>query len=113
TTQFLSAKHFLPTLRESEHGKLISVTSCMVNFYMEEMSAYSVMKAAAEMFIRTVAVEENDTGVQVNMYDLLNATSEVNTEGAHEPMDIIDVVVDLADAETVEKHGEIINPNVE
>jgi len=85
----------------------------MVNFYMEGMSAYSAMKAAAEMFIRTVAVEEKDTGVQVNMYDPLNAKSEGNPDGAHEPMDIIDVLVDLAAAETVEKHGEIIKPNVE
>src|SRR5699024_10781165 len=113
TTQFLSAKQFLPTLRGSEHGKFISVTSCMVNFYMEGVSAYSAMKAAAEMFIITVAVEEKDTGVQVNMYDPLNAKSEGNTDGAHESMDIIDVLVDLAAAETVEKHGEIIKQNVE
>lgn len=113
TTQFLSAKHFLPILRESDHGKFISVTSGMVNFYMEGMSAYSAMKAAAEMFIRTVAIEEKDTGVQVNMYDPLNAKSEGNPDGAHEPMDIVDVLVDLAAAETVEKHGEIIKPNVE
>src|SRR5699024_665037 len=113
TTQFLSAKHFLPILRESEHGKFISVTSCMVNFYMEGMSAYSAMKAAAEMFSRTVAVEEKDTGVQVNMYDTLSAKSEGNPAGAHEPMDIVDVLVDLAAAEIVEKHGEIIKPNVE
>src|SRR5699024_867123 len=113
TTQFLTVKHFLPMLRGSEHGKLISVTSGMVNFYMEGMSVYSAMKAAAEMFIKTVAVEEKDTGVQVNMYDPLNAKSEGNPDGAHEPMDIVDVLVDLAAAETVEKHGEIIKPDVE
>lgn len=113
TTQFLSAKHFLPMLRESDHGKFISVTSGMVNFYMEGMSAYSAMKAAAEMFIRTVAEEEKETGVQVNMYDPLNAISEGNPDGAHDPMDIVDVLVDLAAAETVEKHGEIIKPDVE
>src|SRR5699024_10433187 len=113
TTQFLSAKHFLPTLREREHGKFISVTSCMVNFYMEGMSAYSAMKAAAEMFIRTVAVEEKDRGVQVNVYDPRNAISEGNPDGTHEPIDIIDVLVYLAAAETAEKHGQIIKPNVE
>lgn len=113
TTQFLTVKQFLPMLRESEHGKLISVTSGMVHFYMEGMSVYSAMKAAAEMFIKTVAVEEKDTGVQVNMYDPLNAKSEGNPDGAHDPMDIVGVLVDLAAAETVEKHGEIIKPDVE
>lgn len=112
TTQFLTSKHFLPMLRESEHGKLISVTSGMVNFYMEGMGAYSAMKAAAEMFIKTVAVEEKDTGVQVNMYDPLNAVSEGNPDGAHKPMDIVGVLVDLAAATTIEKHGEIIKPEV-
>src|SRR5699024_5557785 len=106
--QLLSSTPFLQILRGSEHGKFISVTSRMVNFYMAGMSAYSAMKAAAGMFIRTVAVEEKDTGVQVNMYDPLNAKSEGNPAGAHEPMDIVDVLVDLAAAEIVEKHGEII-----
>lgn len=113
TTQFLATKQFLPMLRESKHGKLISVTSGMVNFFMEGMGAYSASKAAAEKLMNTVAVEEEKNNVQVNMFDPLNAVSEGNPDGEHEPMDIVGVLVDLAAAETVVKHGEIIKPNLD
>lgn len=113
TTQFLTAKYFLPLLRESDHGKLISVTSGMVNLYFEGMGAYSASKAAAEMLMRTVAVEEEKNNVQVNMFDPLNAITEGNPEGAYDPIDLVGGLVDLAAATTVEKQGEIIKPDVE
>ena len=113
TTQFLATKQFLPMLRESKNGKLISVTSGMVNFFMEGMGAYSASKAAAEKLMKTVAVEEEKNNVQVNMFDPLNAKSEGNPDGELEPMDIVGVLVDLAASETIVKQGEIIKPDVE
>ncbi|WP_156645627.1 SDR family NAD(P)-dependent oxidoreductase [Lentibacillus sp. JNUCC-1] len=111
-TQVLATRELLPILRESKSGKLISVTSGMVNFFMEGMGAYSATKAAAEKMMKTVAEEEKDTGVQVNMFDPLNAISEGNPQGQYDPMDIVGVLVDLAAAPGVEKHGEIIKPEV-
>lgn len=111
-TQLVMTKAFLPKLRESEHGKLISVTSGMVNFFMEGMGAYSATKAAAEALMRTVAEEEKKNGVQVNMFDPLNAKSEGNPQGEHKPADIVDVIIELASATTMDRHGEIVKPNV-
>lgn len=111
-TQLVMTKACLPMLRESENGKLISVTSGMVNFFMEGMGAYSASKAAAEALMKTVAEEEKENGVQVNMFDPLNAKSEGNPQGQYEPSEIVDVVVDLAAAPTMERQGEIVKPNV-
>lgn len=111
-TQLVMTKACLPMLRDSEHGKLISVTSGMVNFFMEGMGAYSASKAAAEALMRTVAEEEKENGVQVNMFDPLNAKSEGNPQGQYEPAEIVDVIVDLAAATTMDRHGEIVKPNV-
>lgn len=112
TTQFLTAKQFLPMLRESDNGKLISVTSGMVNLFYNSMSAYSATKAAAEKLMKTLAVEEEANNVQVNLFDPLNAKSEGNPDGAYEPMDIVGGLVDLAAATSVVKQGEIIKPDV-
>lgn len=113
TTQFLTAKQFLPMLRESDNGKLISVTSGMVNLFYNSMGAYSASKAAAEKLMKTVAVEEEKNNVQVNMFDPLNAKSEGNPDGAYEPMDLVGELVDLAAATSVVKNGEIIIPKVD
>lgn len=112
TSQFLATKTFLPLLRKSENGKVIAVTSGMVNFFMKGMGAYSASKAAVEALMKTVAEEEKDTGIQVNLFDPLNAVSEGNPQGQYEPLDIVDVLIDLAAATSVIKHGEIIKPQV-
>lgn len=112
TSQFLATKTFLPMLRESENGKLISVTSGMVNFFMSGMGAYSASKAAVEALMKTVAEEEKENGVQVNLFDPLNAVSEGNPQGQYDPMDIVGILIDLAAATSVEKHGEIVKPEV-
>lgn len=112
TSQFLATKYALPLLRESENAKIISVTSGIVNFFMEGMGAYSAGKGAAELLMKTVAVEEEKNNIQVNMFDPLNAISEGNPGGAHDPMDLVGVLVDLAAASSLEKHGEIIKPDI-
>lgn len=81
---------------ESENAKLISVTSGIVHFFMEGYGPYSASKAAAEALMKTVAVEEEKNNIQVNMFDPLNAISEGNSGGAHDPMDLVGVLVDLA-----------------
>lgn len=112
TSQFLVTKQFLPILRENGNGKIISVTSGMVNFFMEGMGAYSATKGAAEALMKTVAVEEEKNKVQVNMFDPLNAVSEGNPDGEHDPSNLVSVLVDLAAANTVERTGEIIKPEL-
>lgn len=113
TTQLLTSQAFLPLLRKSDQAKLISVTSGMVNFFMEGMGAYSASKAANEALIKTIAVEEEENNVQVNMFDPLNAKSEGNPDGEHDPIDIVGVLVDLAASPTVVKSGEIIKPDLD
>lgn len=112
TSQFLTTKQFLPMLRDSGNGKIISVTSGMVNFFMEGMGAYSASKAAVEALMKTVAEEEKANNIQVNMFDPLNAITEGNPDGEHEPMDIVGVLTDLAAVSSVEKSGEIIKPQL-
>lgn len=112
TSQLLVTRTFLPLLRKSENGKIIAVTSGMVNFFMKGMGAYSASKAAVEALMKTVAEEEKDSGIQVNLFDPLNAVSEGNPQGQYEPLDIVHELVDLAAAPSVVKHGAIIKPEV-
>ncbi|AIF43970.1 SDR family oxidoreductase [Virgibacillus sp. SK37] len=112
TTQFLTTRACLPLLRKSENGKVISVTSGMVNFFMKGMGAYSASKAAVEALMKTVAEEEKDNGIQINLFDPLNVVSEGNPDGEYEPAEVVGVLVDLAAAESVQKHGEITKPEV-
>lgn len=112
TTQLLATKHFLPLLRESNHGKIISVTSGVVHFFMEGYGPYSASKAAVEALMKTVAVEEKDNNIQVNLFDPLNAISEGNPAGEHDPLELVGVLVDLAASSTVVKSGEIIKPDL-
>ena len=112
TSQLVMTKASLPLLRESDNGKVISVTSGMVNYFMEGMGAYSATKAAAEALMKKVAVEEEANGVQVTLFDPINVVSEGNPQGEHAAMDVAKSVAELAAAPSLEKQGEIVKPQV-
>lgn len=95
TSQFLMTKAFLPALRRSEGGKIISITSGMAHFYMEGFSAYSAGKAAVEAFIKVVAEEEKKNGIEVKLFDPGNVISEANPNGEEDAMEAAKRVQEL------------------
>lgn len=113
TSQFLTTKEALPLLRESKAGKIISVTTGVVHFSMKGLGSYSASKAASEVMMKTIAVEEEKNNVQVNLFDPLSTRSEANPNGRYEPKDIVGVLVDLVASKTIVKNGEIIKPEID
>ena len=93
TTQFLVTQTFLPELRKSEKGKIISVTSGMANFFMEGFGAYSASKAAVEALMKTVAEEEKENGIEMHLFDPENVISEGNPQGEKDAMDVMGKLV--------------------
>ncbi|KOS68664.1 hypothetical protein AEA09_08985 [Lysinibacillus contaminans] len=110
TSQFLATKAFLPALRKSGNGKVLSVTSGMANFYMNGFGAYSASKAGVEALMKTVAAEEKDNGIQVNLFDPINVISEGNPSGEKDPAEIVATLIELAAASSMEKSGEVVKP---
>lgn len=90
TSQFLVTKAFLPELRKSNNGQIISVTSGMAHFFMKGFGPYSASKAGVEAFIKTVAEEEKEHGIEVQLFDPENVISEGNPEGEQDPMEMMD-----------------------
>ncbi|MEK4425064.1 SDR family NAD(P)-dependent oxidoreductase [Solibacillus sp. FSL K6-1523] len=95
TSQFLVTKAFLPTLRNNENGKIISVTSGMAQFYVDGFSAYSASKAGVESLMKTVAEEEKDNGIEVHLFDPQNVISEANPQGEKNPMEVVGSLIEL------------------
>lgn len=95
TSQFLVTKAFLPELRKNKNGQIISVTSGMAHFFMNGFGAYSASKAGVEAFNKTVAEEENEHGIDVQLFDPENVISEGNPEGEKDPMEMMDKFTDL------------------
>ena len=110
TSQFLATKAFIPALRKSGNGKLLSVTSGMANFYMNGFGVYSASKAGVEALMKTVAAEEKDNGIQVNLFDPINVISEGNPNGEKDPVEIVATLIELAAASSMEKSGEVVKP---
>lgn len=95
TSQFLVTKAFLPELRKSNGGKIISVTSGMAHFFMKGFAAYSASKAAVEALIKTVAEEEKDNGIEVHLFDPENVISEGNPQGEKDPLEVMEKLLPL------------------
>lgn len=95
TSQFLVTKAFLPALRKSNNGKIISVTSAMAHFFMKGFGAYSASKAGVEALMKTVAEEEKEHGIEVHLFDPENVISEGNPQGAKDPMEMMGKVIDM------------------
>lgn len=89
TSQFLVTKAFLPELRKSNNGKIISVTSGMAHFFMKGFGAYSASKAGVEALMKTVAEEEKEHGIEVHLFDPENVVSEGNPQGEKDPMEMM------------------------
>lgn len=93
TSQFLVTQAFLPALRKSGNGKIVSVTSGMAHFYMKGFAAYSAAKAAVEALMKTVAEEEKENGIGVHLFDPKNVISEGNPQGEKDPSEVVGEVV--------------------
>lgn len=90
TSQFLVTKAFLPELRKSDKGEIISITSMMSNYFMKGYGPYSASKAGVEALMKTVAEEEKDNGVKVQFFDPGSIISESSPEGGKDPLEIMD-----------------------
>lgn len=95
TSQFLMTKAFLPALRKPKNGKIISITSGMAHFFMNGFGAYSASKAGVESLVKTVAEEEKEHGIDVQLFDPGNVASESNPEGENDPMEVVGEVMKL------------------
>ncbi|GHH99482.1 SDR family NAD(P)-dependent oxidoreductase [Neobacillus kokaensis] len=95
TSQFLMTKAFLPALRNSGNGKIISVTSAMAHFYVKGFSAYSAGKAGVESLMKTVAEEEKGNNIEVHLFDPTNVVSEANPNGEKDPMEVVGPLLDI------------------
>lgn len=95
TSQFLVTKAFLPELRKNKNGQIISVTSGMAHFFMNGFGPYSASKAGVEAFNKTVAEEEKEHGIDVQLFDPENVISEGNPEGEKDPMEMMDKFIKL------------------
>lgn len=95
TTQFLVTKAFLPELRNSGNGKIVSVTSGMAHFFMTGFGPYSASKAGVEALMKTVAEEEKENGIEVHLFDPENVISEGNPEGEKDPMEVMGKLVEM------------------
>lgn len=89
TGTFLITKAFLPALRKSNQGTIISITSGLVHNYFPGMGAYSVSKTALESFMKIVYEEEKENGVITHLFDPGDVISEANPLGEKDPMEIM------------------------
>ena len=96
TSQFLVTKAFIPDLRKSKNGKIISVTSQMSSYLTNGFGPYSASKAGVEALMKTVAEEEKEHGIEVHLFDPGNVLTEGNPRGAQDPMEVIGKVVEMA-----------------
>ncbi len=95
TSQFLITKVFLPALRASGAGKIISITSGMAHYFVKGFGAYSASKAGVESLMKTVAEEEKEHGITVELFDPQNVVSEANPEGEKDPMEVVGGLIDM------------------
>lgn len=110
-SSFLVTNAFLPIMRKQQYGRIVSITSAMANFEYEGLGAYSAAKAGLEAFMRTVALEEKNHGIVVNMFDPGNLKTEQNPYGEADPSTVVDGIVTLATLPADSFHGQVIRAN--
>ncbi|MGG1659957.1 SDR family oxidoreductase [Brevibacillus sp. NRS-1366] len=99
---------FLPTMRNQQYGRIISITSAMANLVYEGLGAYSAAKAGLEGLMKTVAIEEVANGILVNLFDPGNLKTEQNPYGVGDSASVVDKLVYLATLPENGINGQVI-----
>lgn len=81
TGPFLLTKAALPSMRKARYGRIINITSGLASNGAGGYAAYSAAKAGLESLTRTVADEENEHGILVNLYNPGTLRTEMHATG--------------------------------
>ncbi len=81
TGPFLLSKAVLPFMRQRKYGRIINITSGLSQNGSGGFAAYSAAKAGLESLTRTIADEEYDYGILVNLYNPGALRTEMHTIG--------------------------------
>lgn len=81
TGPFLLTKAVLPAMRKQKYGRIINITSSLSRNGAGGFAAYSAAKAGLESLTRTVADEEHEHGILVNLYNPGTLRTEMHATG--------------------------------
>lgn len=92
TGPFLLTKAVLPSMRKQKYGRIINITSSLSRNGAGGFAAYSAAKAGLESLTRTVADEEHENGILVNLYNPGTLRTEMHTTGKDPALVTPDIV---------------------
>lgn len=81
TGPFLLTKAVLPVMRKARYGRIINITSGLSWNGAGGYAAYSAAKAGLESLTRTLADEEHEHGILVNLYNPGTLRTEMHATG--------------------------------
>lgn len=81
TGPFLLTKAAIPAMRKAKYGRIINITSGLSSNGTGGYAAYSAAKAGLESLTRTLADEEYDHGILVNLYNPGTLRTEMHATG--------------------------------
>lgn len=81
TGPFLLTKAVLPAMRKAKYGRIINITSGLSWNGAGGYAAYSAAKAGLESLTRTLADEEQEHGILVNLYNPGTLRTEMHATG--------------------------------
>ncbi|MHA6485307.1 SDR family NAD(P)-dependent oxidoreductase [Paenibacillus sp. strain BS8-2] len=81
TAPFLLTKAVLPAMRTQRYGRIINITSSLSKNGAGGYAAYSAAKAGLESLTRTIADEEHEHGILVNLYNPGTLRTEMHATG--------------------------------
>lgn len=108
---FIVTNAFLPIMRKHGNGRIIAITSDMARMVYQGLGAYSAAKAGLEGLMKTVALEEKDHGILVNMYDPGVVKTEQNPYGEADPATVVEGIINLASIADDGVTGQVVKAN--
>lgn len=81
TGPFLLTKAVIPAMRNAKYGRVINITSGLSWNGAGGYAAYSAAKAGLESLTRTLADEEHEHGILVNLYNPGTLRTEMHATG--------------------------------
>ncbi|MDQ6423012.1 SDR family oxidoreductase [Paenibacillus sp. LHD-117] len=81
TGPFLLTRAVLPAMRKNKYGRIINITSSLSKNGAGGYAAYSAAKAGLESLTRTIADEEHEHGILVNLYNPGTLRTEMHATG--------------------------------
>jgi len=104
---FNFCKYVIPHMKRQNYGRIVNITSYVVDYLPEERGAYCCSKTGVNVLTTILSKEIADYNIKVNCFSPLKTATRMDLDGSakRQPADVVPFIANLCDLPTNGPNG--------